>query len=56
MQAAFDVARAIAIGDILNAVAAAVMEEAAVGTVPDAEYGIDVGPERVVVDVVGGSA
>src|SRR6202007_3077016 len=56
VEAAFDVARSIAVGGVLHAKAAALVIEMAVGAVPNAEVGIDVCPEIVVIHVIGGLA
>src|ERR1700757_4051830 len=54
MQAAFNVASAVAVRGVLGTEAAALMVEMPVWAMPDAECRIDVGPERVVVDMIGG--
>jgi len=52
MQVALDVTRAIAIRIVFNAVAAALVNENPVGTMPNSEYRIDVSPKRIVAEPV----
>src|SRR5271154_208901 len=56
MQAAFTVPRAIAVRGVFNVEAASLMEEAPIGTMPYSEHRIQVGPELVVIEAVGGPA
>jgi len=52
MQAALGVTRAVTIRIVFNAVAAALVNENSVGTMPNSEYRIDVSPKRIVAEPV----
>jgi hypothetical protein len=53
MHRALNMTGSLTVGVVFDCVATALMNEMPVGAVPDSEGGIDVGPEGVVVDMIG---
>src|ERR1700722_19356246 len=56
MHSTLNITGSVTVGVVFDRVATPLVNEMAVGTVPDSEGGIDVSPEGVVIDVITGAA
>src|ERR1700722_5416158 len=56
IHSTLNITGSVTVGVVFDGVATALVNEMAVGAVPDSEGGIDVGPEGVVIDVITGAA